>query len=250
MITLTTDFGVSEYVGAMKGVILSLNHSALIVDATHNIRPFDIRHAAYAVYSTFSFFPKETVHVVVVDPGVGTERKGLILESDGHFFVGPDNGVFSLIDGERVFEISERKVSSTFHGRDVFAPAAAKIDMGDPIEKLGSEIKTYKKVMKKEVDVSESIRGEVFCTDRFGNIITSIKKDHLEEYGLNLGDLISVKLGKKVFKMPFVETYGNADRGQIACLINSSDHFEVSTREGSAADRLEIQGGESVEVSR
>ena len=248
MITLTTDFGDSEYVGAMKGVILSLNHSALIVDATHNIRPFDIRHAAYAVYSTFSFFPKETVHVVVVDPGVGTERKGIIMESAGHFFVGPDNGVFSLIDAERVFEITERKASSTFHGRDVFAPVAAQLDAGDPPESLGREIKGYKKVMKKEVDVSESIRGEVYCTDRFGNIITSIKKDHLEEYGLTPGDIINVKLGKKVFKMSFAETYGAVNVGETLGLVNSAGHFEVSVSEGSAAEKMNIRGGESVEV--
>jgi S-adenosylmethionine hydrolase len=124
MITLLTDFGDSEYVGAMKGVIYSLNNEAKVVDLTHDIKPFDIRHAAYAIYSTFQYFPKATVHVVVVDPGVGTERKGLILELEGHFFVGPDNGVFSLIDAESTLEIKEKDASSTFHGRDIFAPIA------------------------------------------------------------------------------------------------------------------------------
>ncbi len=249
MITLTTDFGDSEYVGAMKGVILSLNPSAQVVDITHSIPAFNIRRASYALYTVFTYFPKGTVHVVVVDPGVGTERKGLILESEGHFFVGPDNGVFSLIDAEKVYEISVKNASSTFHGRDVFAPAAAHIDMGDPIGKFGSEIEAYEKVLKKEVDVSERITGEVYCTDTFGNIITSIKKEHLEVYGLNLGGVFSVRFGERVFKMQFVQTYGDADVGEIVGLVNSAGHFEVSLREGRAAERLEIQGGESVEVS-
>jgi S-adenosylmethionine hydrolase len=250
MITLTTDFGDSEYVGAMKGAILSLNPGAQVVDITHNIPAFDIRRAAYALYTVFSYFPEVTVHVVVVDPGVGTERKGLILESHGHFFVGPDNGVFSLIDAEKIYEINIERASSTFHGRDVFAPISAQIDMGESPEKLGREIEAYEKLMKKEVEISAQIKGEVYCTDTFGNIITSIKKEHLHKYGLKLGEVVSVKFGKKVFKMPFVETYGDMDEGDTNGLVNSAGHFEVSVSEGSAADLLEIRGGEAVEVWR
>jgi S-adenosylmethionine hydrolase len=250
MITLTTDFGDSEYVGAMKGVIYSKNPSVQIVDVTHNLQNFDIRHAAYALYSVFTYFPERTVHVVVVDPGVGTERKGLILESQGHFFVGPDNGVFSLIDAERIYEISVNNASSTFHGRDVFAPIAAKIDMGEPPEKFGNEIESYKKAMKKEVEISERIAGEVFCIDSFGNIITSIKKEHLKEYGLKLGEAVSVRFGEKVFKTSVVKTYGDVDKGEIVGLVNSAGHFEVSARERSAAKLLKIRGGEAVEVRR
>jgi S-adenosylmethionine hydrolase len=249
MITLITDFGDSEYVGAMKGVIYSNNPSALIVDVTHSIPAFDIRRAAYALYTVVSDFPEGTVHVVVVDPGVGTERKGLIIKSQGHFFVGPDNGVFSLIDADRIYEISVKNASSTFHGRDVFAPIAVKIDMGETPEKFGSEIEGYKKVMKKEVEVSECITGVVYCIDSFGNIITSIKRRHLEEYGLNLGVVFGVKFGERVFKMPFMEAYGDVDEGDTVGLVNSAGYFEVSVREGNAAERLGIQGAETVEVS-
>lgn len=250
MITLTTDFGDSEYVGAMKGVILSLNPGSQIVDLTHHIPAFDIHRAAYALYTVFSYFPKGTVHVVVVDPGVGTNRKGIILELQGHYFVGPDNGVFSLIDAEKVYEITVKNASSTFHGRDVFAPVAAGLDMGLLPEKFGSEIEAHERVMKKEVNVSDTIKGGVYCTDPFGNIITSIKREHLKEYGINIGDTVNVRFGEREFKISFVETYGVVDKGGILGLINSAGHFEVSVTEGSAAEQLNIIGGESVEVGR
>jgi S-adenosylmethionine hydrolase len=249
MITLLTDFGDSEYVGAMKGVIYSLNNEAKVVDLTHDIKPFDIRHAAYAIYSTFQYFPKATVHVVVVDPGVGTERKGLILELEGHFFVGPDNGVFSLIDAESTLEIKEKDASSTFHGRDIFAPIAADIDMGVSPKNFGVKRKRYLKVVKRDVKISDGIMGWVFCSDNFGNIITSIKGEHLRDFDLKIGDILNVRIDGKQVQAPLVRSYGFGKKEQFVGLINSSDHFEISTREGSVADRLKVQGGEKVEIS-
>jgi len=248
MITLTTDFGDSEYVGAVKGVILSQNPGAQIIDITNSIPAFNIRRAAYALYTTYKYFPKGTVHMVVVDPGVGTERKGLILDSGGRFFVGPDNGVFSLIDADKIYEINVESVSSTFHGRDVFAPIAAKIDLGEPLESLGCEINVYEKIMKKEVLVSERITGEIYCIDTFGNIITSIRDVYLKENGVDFGDTINVRIGERDIKIPFVETYGKAGIGETLGLVNSAGYFEVSLREGSAAEKLDILGGESVEA--
>jgi S-adenosylmethionine hydrolase len=235
-----TDFG---------DVIYSINPEAKVVDLTHNIRLFDIRHAAYSLYSTFQYFPKATVHVVVVDPGVGTERKGLILESAGHFFVGPDNGIFSLINAGRVLEIKEKGGSSTFHGRDIFAPTAAKIDLGESIENFGKDIMAYLRVMKREVEISDGIKGWVFCSDNFGNIITNIKKEHLMDFGLKIGDRLVVRLGDKKLHVPFVKAYGYGNKAELVGLINSSDHFEIAFREGSAAEKLKVQGGEKVEVT-
>jgi S-adenosylmethionine hydrolase len=248
MITLTSDFGASEYVGAMKGAIYSINSEAKVVDLTHNIKPFDIRHGAYAIYSTFPYFPKGTVHVVVVDPGVGTKRKGLILKSSGHYFVGPDNGVFSLLEADSIYEILGKNASSTFHGRDIFAPVAAKLDAGQQPQDFGREIEDDERIMKKDVEVFERIKGEVFCTDVFGNIITSIKREHVLDYGLRIGENLEIKVGERELRIPFVRTYGDVEKGEIAGLINSSDHFELSSREGSAAERLKVKGGEGLEV--
>ncbi len=250
MITLTTDFGSSEYVGAMKGVIYSINPEAVVVDITHNIRPFDIRHGAYAIYSTAFFFPEKTAHLVVVDPGVGTGRKGIIIKSGGHFFIGPDNGVFSLIDAEEVYQIGETSASSTFHGRDIFAPAAAKIDKGRHPENLGRRIKNIESIGLKEIVVSDRIVGEVLCVDHFGNVITTIKKKHTLEYGIKTGDKVKVSIAGGELEAPVVRTYGEMDRGRIALLINSADHLEISLREADAGGRLEIKGGEPVEVFR
>jgi S-adenosylmethionine hydrolase len=248
MITLTTDFSDSEYVGAMKGVLYSINPNVLIVDLTHSIRPFDIRHGAYAIYSTAPFFPKGTIHVVVVDPGVGTERKGIIIESQGQYYVGPDNGVFSLIDGERIYEILKTGRSSTFHGRDVFSPVAAGLDKGKEPQDFGREIKGYSKVMKRDVVVGEKILGEVFCTDAFGNIITSIKEEHLSDYGVKGADFVNIKVGEKSLRVSLSKTYGTVDKGQVTGVLNSFDHFEITVREGSAAERLGVKGGEALEV--
>ena len=248
MITLTTDFGASEYVGAMKGVIYSIDPKILVVDISHGIRPFDIRQGAYVIYSTYHYFPKKSIHVVVVDPGVGTLRRGIIIEADGHFFIGPDNGVFSLIEAERVFEIPKTDAGATFHGRDVFAPAAARIEVGSQPEELGCEIKGYIRLMKKEVEASYTIKGEVYCTDRFGNIITNIRQDHLQNAGFKVGDELTVHIDGRKFKMPFVRTYGELKEWVLGALVNSSGHFEITVREGSAGERIKITGGEPVEV--
>ncbi len=251
MIAFLTDFGDSEYVGAMKGVIYSIKPDAVIADITHNIRPFDIRHAAYALYSVYRYFPDKTVFTVVVDPGVGTERKGVILEGGKQFFVGPDNGVFSLIEAESCYEIeSAEDGSATFHGRDVFAPAAAKIDSGIKPSELGVRIAGYRSIIGESADSSGHLKGQVYCVDAFGNIITSITDRHMVESGMAACEYLHITIAEKRIELPFVRTYGNVDRGELAALINSAGHLEISMREGSASEKLKISGGESVEVSK
>ncbi|MBU2560344.1 SAM-dependent chlorinase/fluorinase, partial [archaeon] len=151
IVTLTTDFGTGEYVGAMKGVIYSGYPDVKIVDITHDIEKFNVRQAAAVIYSSCPHFPEGTVHVVVVDPGVGTKRRGVIVRAGGHYYIGPDNGIFSLIEGvERVIEIKAEPKSSTFHGRDVFAPVAAKIACGANPSDFGDEIDDVNRIIKKE----------------------------------------------------------------------------------------------------
>lgn len=251
MIALLTDFGDSEYVGAMKGVIYSIKANAVIADISHNIRAFDIRHAAYALYSVYRYFPEKTVFTVVVDPGVGTKRKGVILEGNSQFFVGPDNGVFSLIKADQCYEIdADEGGSATFHGRDFFAPVAAKIDSGITPAELGVKTPGYKRIMEQPVDSSENLLGQVYCIDAFGNIITSITNRHVVQRGLEVGEYLNLKIAGQRVRLRFVKTYGDADKGELAALINSAGHLEISMREGNASETLKIFGGEAVEVSK
>src|SRR5580692_5562992 len=183
-ITLTTDFGTADhYVGAMKGVILGISPHARIVDITHEIAPQDVNEAAFVIAQAWRYFPKGTIHVVVVDPGVGSARRPVLCEAEGQFFIAPDNGVLSMVyDSSRhkVRAISNsrlflKKVSRTFHGRDVFAPAAAHLSKGMAPEKFGKMILDYARdgVVKPVRLSANEWNGVVLKTDRFGNLITN-----------------------------------------------------------------------------
>ncbi len=245
IITLTTDFGFGEYVAAMKGVILRINPEAKIVDITHSIKPQNIRQAAYVLYSAIPHFPK-AVHVAVVDPGVGTERKGIIAESEYGYLVGPDNGIFSLLKPERAWEIEFFNASPTFHGRDVFAPAAAKLSLGLKPEEIGKPISKIEKI-----DVfwhkysTEGIEGEIIHVDSFGNLITSIKNDVLKA---THGETYKVTLSGKKINMRFLKSYGYAELGEIILVEGSSGAVEIAKNLGSAAQHLNISVGERVVI--
>jgi hypothetical protein len=251
MITLTTDFGSSEYVGAMKGVILSICPTTLIVDITHQIRKFDIRRAAYVIYSVCRYFPDGTIHVVVVDPGVGTERRGVIIRAGSHIYIGPDNGVFSLLeDIEEVYEIIYPAKSKTFHGRDVFAPIAARIECGAKPVEFGKKIEGINKIRFKKIIEEDKIKGEVVCVDEFGNVITNIKGEDLDKLQISYGDRVVISVKGKKNKMRFVETYGYAEEGELISLIGSEGYLEIAVNMGNAGRILNLEGGEEVEVSR
>ncbi len=245
IITLTTDFGNSEYVGAVKGVIYSICRDALIVDITHNIRKFDILHAYYVILSTHKYFPKGTIHVVVVDPGVGTERKAILIDTGDYIFIGPDNGIFSFIDNPKgVYEIEVPKhASKTFHARDVFAPVAAKIACGLDV-KL-KKLNSFKKLNLKPRIFDNKILGKVLCIDDFGNIITNIPNELIK---LNFNDTVEIKIKNKVFNAKYVETYGRAKKGELICLIGSGGFLEISVNQGNASKKLNVFGGEDIEL--
>ncbi len=189
IITLITDFGLQDgYVGVMKGVIANINPSAKIIDISNNIKPQDVFQAAYVLYNSYSYFPKGTIHVVVVDPGVGSKRKILCLKAKDYFFLAPDNGVLSLIVvGEEYPSIREvtnkefflQKISNTFHGRDIFAPLAAHLSNGVSHKSLGKRISSIK-----EINLPKPIRSpggvlkaEIIHVDGFGNLVTNINKE-------------------------------------------------------------------------
>ncbi len=252
MITLTTDFGDSEYVGAMKGVIYSICPEAKIVDLTHNIRKFDIRHAAYVLSTAYRYFPKDTIHVVVVDPGVGTSRRGVIIRTEDFFFVGPDNGVFSLIGGiEEVYEITFESKSKTFHGRDVFAPIAAKIECGSKPAEFGTLTKDIEKIGFNKVKMKNgNIEGEVFCIDYFGNVIMNIKREDLSRIGIEFDVSFFLEIKKREYELRLLESYGFAEEGELCCLFGSGGYLEAAVNQGDASEFLGVKGGEKVRIHR
>ena len=250
MITLITDFGSSEYVGALKGVIYSICPEAKVVDITNNIKKFDVRHAAFVVHSTTEYFPKGAVHCIVVDPGVGTLRRSVIVKTKDYTYIGPDNGVFTFIKNiNKVYEITIPSKSKTFHGRDVFCKIAAKIECGAKIEEFGKEISEVKRLGIRQVNIEIGvIKGEIICADYFGNVITNIRMDLINKRRIKYKDLLSVKIGENRYMIRFIESYGFAEKGELVCLIGSTGYLEFAVNLGDAEKVLNVMGGEKVEI--
>jgi S-adenosyl-L-methionine hydrolase (adenosine-forming) len=258
IVTLTTDFGLRDaYVAEMKGVMLGIAEAARrplqLVDVTHEVERHDITEGALALESAAPFFPPGTVHLAVVDPGVGTTRRGLVVAATGHVFIGPDNGLFTpFLDGEgwRAWELVEAQyrlasVSRTFHGRDLFAPAAAHVASGLDPARLGPPVVDPVRLAWPEVRaVAGAVAGAVVHADRFGNLITSVHARSIEPVD---ADLV-VRVGGR--EVPLVGTYGDLSVGRPGALIGSSGRLEIAVREGSAATLLRARRGTPVVVSR
>ncbi len=255
LITLTTDFGSRDwFVGTVKGVIHGIEPRAAIIDLSHEVAPGDIRAAAFALAVSFGFFPAGTVHVAVVDPGVGGARRALAVQTQEYFFVGPDNGVLSwALRRERIRAVHEledstfflKPVSRTFHGRDIFAPVAASLCQGISIKKLGPPLRDYVRLDWPEPRaLSHGLRGEVVYIDRFGNAITNINAADLPRKQA----LEVVLEGKKV--CPLAETYESVAAGQLVAIRGSSGFLELAINRGNAARRLHAEVGASVMVVR
>ncbi|MCK5236503.1 MAG: SAM-dependent chlorinase/fluorinase [Deltaproteobacteria bacterium] len=255
IITLTSDFGLRDpWVGAMKGVILSIVHGARMVDITHEIAPGAILDASFVIGEVFDTYPEGTVHLVVVDPGVGTERRGIVIEAAGRIFIGPDNGVFSSIinlpEFSQAIHLTNEKffrhpVSTTFHGRDVFAPVAAHIINGIALSELGEPIDDPVTIEKaKTVTEDGVIKGEVVYVDRFGNLITNISRKELAELGTDAELTISIK-GHVIDGI--LPSYGHGAKALIA-LINSGARLEIAINEESASEAIYSGEGTPVEV--
>lgn len=241
IITLTTDFGLKDhYVGVMKGVMLSVNENARPVDITHCIDSHDVRSGSFVIGNSYRYFPEKTVHLVVVDPGVGSERRPLAVLADGHFFVGPDNGVFSSVirscEDFSACEIKNldyclKEISSTFHGRDIFAPVAAHLSLGVPFSEIGPQIQDPEILPRDGYSVNGSeIRGTVVYTDKFGNLVTSIPTDAV---GDRAGALVIVG-GKRVAGIS--ESYSSTETGEILAVGGSCGYIEISVNQGRACD--------------
>lgn len=260
LITLLSDFGAKDpYVAEMKAVVLSICPEARITDISHQIEKFNIRMGAFVLASTAPYFPAGTVHVAVVDPGVGTKRRPLIVETKRCFYVGPDNGLLMLSaqkEGIRhVYNISNPHyilptISRIFHGRDIFAPAAAHLAKGCVPSKFGLEVHDYliprfaKPRMRKGV-----LFGEVLYIDDFGNVVSNISTKDLEKAGIKENCLLDVKFRKKVLKLKFCTAYGEVPVKAPLVLIGSSNFLEVSINQGNASEALKVKIRDPVSVS-
>ena len=253
VVTLTTDFGLRDsYVAEMKGAILGIVRDVQLVDITHDVAAHDVTEAALALEAAVPYFPPGTIHVAVVDPGVGTARRGVVLESRGHRFVGPDNGLFTpfVIDGARAFELRAPQyrlpdVSRTFHGRDVFGPAAGHLARGVAVEAFGppiAELVTLR--WPAPSAVGGGLVGEVVHIDRFGNLVTSIPASAVSGNGGPFAVRVAAQW------LPMVETYADLPRGRAGALVGSRSRLEVAVREGSAARLLGARRGTAVYLSR
>jgi S-adenosylmethionine hydrolase len=255
ILTLTTDFGSTDhYVAAMKGVILSVCPQAQIVDISHEVSAFDILEGAYCISQVYPCFPKKTVHVVVVDPGVGSARRPILMEAAGQYFVAPDNGVLAMIYGRekhKVRLISQERyfrkpVSRTFHGRDIFSPVAAHVAAGVPPSRMGALIHDYLRPGFQEAERTgkHTWVGRILKIDRFGNVITSFRADEFPN--LELRDFSLLAGGHEVEVL--VRHYAEAPPGELVAIVGSGGYLEVSVNQGSASRQLGCQTGAAVEL--
>jgi len=262
IITLTSDFGLAdEYAGVMKGVILSRAPQATIIDLSHTIARHNIRQAAMLLKSAYKFFPDKTIHLVVVDPGVGTSRKLILLLADGHLFLGPDNGVFGLFLKDEHFQAAYKvqceqyflsPVSRTFHGRDILAPVAAKLAEGLAPEAVGpaiglqalAKLELAAAVIDREQCI---IKGEIIGVDHFGNLLTNIKGSSIDDLCRDESSRARVTIkGKRIDGIQVA--YAQNDPGEILAIVGSRGFLEIAVNQGNAAVSLEAEIGDAVKI--
>ena len=254
IVTLTTDFGLSDgFVGAMKGVILGINPDATIVDITHDIAPQNIEQGAFLFANAAKYFPADAIHVVVVDPGVGSARRAIAARESETLFVAPDNGVLSSVlrPSSSVVQLNKPaywlpRVSNTFHGRDVFAPVGAHLARGVSLEELGDPIDDWIRLPRASAQhIGDEMVGSVVHIDRFGNLITNIGEDLLA--AMDRARIV-VRIGGKTMR-GMRQSYSDVARGELVAFISSSWHLEVAMREGSAAQALGARIGDQVTIA-
>lgn len=253
IITLTTDFGVSDaFVGVVKGVILTINPKVTLVDITHGIPQGDLDAAAFAVDQAYSYYPPGTIHVIIVDPGVGTKRRILNVHAGEHYFIAPDNAVLKYVfnrypDAQVVSITNDNyflpETSQTFHGRDIFAPVAAHLSLGVDMKEFGESIVDY---LKGDITLPQKtenlVRGQIVYIDHFGNCISNISKDDFEPERLQ-------EINIKHFQFERLSrSYAEHHVAEPLAIISSHDYLEIAVRDGNAAKFLNIRKGESIEV--
>lgn len=255
MITLTTDFGLKDpYVAEMKGTIFMINSQAQIVDVTHEVDKFNVRMGAYMLACAAPYFPDGAVHVAVVDPGVGTQRRAIVIQTKRACFVGPDNGVLMLAAHakgiEKIYELTDPKfmllqVSNTFHGRDIFAPAAAHLSLGVSPCMFGAEVADPVTPKFAKVESKNGVlTGEVLHVDGFGNVITNLTRKDLKD-----ATSVSVMFHHATLQLPLTKTYGETKPKESVVLFGSNGFLEVALNLGSFAEKYIINSGDRIQVA-
>jgi len=255
IITLTTDYGTSDHlVGALKGVILNINPDAKLVDINHNVAPYDVLDGALTIAAAYRYFPPRTIHLVVVDPGVGAERRPILMTGEQHYFAAPDNGVLSLLY-EREASLTVRHitadhyflhpVSDTFHGRDIFAPVAAWLSKTFQASSFGEEVSDYVRFSLPKPQASgTTIKGVILRIDNFGNLMTNFSPEDLPQ-GMSPGGKIKLRIGDREIGQ-FAQTYAQGAAGEPFALLGSSGFLEISVNQGNAARLLGVPRGAEV----
>lgn len=256
IVTLTTDFGVNDhFVGTMKGVILGINAEANIVDVCNAVGSFDVLDGAMTIAEAYRYFPADSLHVVVVDPGVGTARRPLLVATTQHYFMAPDNGVLSLVmDREERVTVRHitsehyflRPLSNTFHGRDVFAPCAGWFSKGVEPEKFGEEITDYVRfaIPRPRPVAERALKGVVLKTDRFGNLITNLTPENAPAIFAE-GAQVRITVGQaQVAKL--ATSYAQGQPGELFAVLNSMGYLEIATNRGSASHLAKAARGAEV----
>lgn len=259
IISLLSDFDTKDpYVAEMKAVILSISPQTRIIDLTHSITKFDIRMGAYVLASAAPYFPSGTVHVAVVDPSVGTRRRPIIVETKRSLYVGPDNGLLMLAANKEhiknVYTIDNPnymlpQVSNTFHGRDIFAPAAAHLTQGNKPSTFGEAIHDYVvPEFTKPATRDGELWGKILHVDDFGNVISNIAAEDLKKMGFREGDCLVVMLGNKTLSVKFCSAYGEVSAGAPLALIGGGNFLEVAVNMGNASEVFGAKAGEPFHV--
>jgi S-adenosyl-L-methionine hydrolase (adenosine-forming) len=258
VIALLSDFGMRDhYAGTMKGVILGICPEATLVDITHDIAPHDVLEGALQLAASFRYFPTGTIFLAVVDPGVGSARRGIAAEAGDYRFIAPDNGVLTAVFREmpprRVVELSERRyarptVTRTFEGRDRFAPAAAWLAKGTQLAALGRAVTDYHKLDVPAVEIAgDTLRGIVLLVDRFGNLVTNIDRRTFETFSKQ--SRIRILVGSTPVER-LVSTYAEIGPGEVCALFGSSDHLELAANAASAASQLQLGKTANIEITK
>ncbi|MCX7654514.1 MAG: SAM-dependent chlorinase/fluorinase [Fervidobacterium sp.] len=251
MIVFMTDWGNSHYVGICKGVIRSITDCE-IVDLTHSITPYNVREAMYILDRSVDWFPEKSVFLVVVDYGVGTARKAIAVETEKYYFVAPDNGILTLVleryQPRKIVDLVNKKYhvgnSRTFHGRDIFSPAAAYITKG-VFDELGTRMPNYATVPYRKAHLSaNTIQGEIAYFDRFGNIETNIPFSWISEK-----DIVKLKVGGRIYQVPVVDTYADVDEGELLIHEDSTGYIEIAINKGIAREKIRCSEGCEIEIA-
>jgi S-adenosylmethionine hydrolase len=257
VITLLTDYGIKDsYVAEVKGAILRISPGATIVDISHDVGNYDIEAGAFHLARAAPYFPEGTVHVGVVDPGVGSERKPIIIETRGAWFVGPDNGLMApaaeRLGVESVWEITNTdmlppRVSYVFDGRDVFGPAGAHLSMGVPPDRLGAEIGGMIRLPAYTPRMDgDRVHAQVIHVDGFGNLVTNVTYETLEKMGVSGDARFKVAAGGHELDLPYARRFSAVPEGEPLLLVAGGGYLEVSVNQGNAAERLGLGKGDQV----